>query len=67
MGAPDSCRNADCCWDTSKKIPEKIEGDPTSLILLIIIPCFLGIVLCIITAKVFIVLGDKGMKFYRAK
>lgn len=48
MTAPDDCHSADCCWDISKAIPEKIEGDPTSLILLIVIPMIIGIILCII-------------------
>jgi len=59
--APEDCKNADCCWDTSKDIPEKIEGDPTYLILLIIVPMFVGIMLCVLLAKVFTTLGDKGM------
>lgn len=45
--APEDCRSPDCCWDTSDTIPIKIEGDPTRLVLFIIVPIFIGITGCI--------------------
>lgn len=45
--APDNCRSPDCCWDTTDKIPIKIEGDPTSLVLYIIVPVFVGVSACV--------------------